>query len=168
MKRAFSYAQCGQAQEAQESLNAAHKYFPAHLEDDPAYLYVDTSGCSLFLWEGMTRLELARRGLAEPREAWDAFAPVENLSSHMLTSERIRTEIMNYQTAAAVVMKDLDRFYPYLQKGIEGAERLGSARRRQEAASNYWQARKQWPHEKRIKEMAELFIPPGSQREVFA
>jgi DNA-binding SARP family transcriptional activator len=168
MKRAFSYAQCGQAQEAQESLDAAHKYFPAHLDDDPAFLYLDLGGSNLFLWEGMTRLELARRGLSPSQEAWDAFAPVENISSNMLTSERIRIEIINYQTTTAIIMQDLDLFYPYLQKGIEGAERLGSARRRQEAASNYWQARKLWPHEKRIREMAELFIPPGSEREVLA
>jgi DNA-binding SARP family transcriptional activator len=167
MKRAFSYAQCGQAQEAQESLDAAHKYISAHLEDDPAYLYLDTHGSSLFLWEGMTRLELARHGLSRSQEAWDAFAPAENLNSNMFT-ERNRIELMNYQTTTTIVMKDLDLFYPYLQKGIEGAERLGSARRRQEAASNYWQARKLWPHEKRIKEMAELFIPPGSEREVLA
>ena len=168
MHRAFSYAKCGQAQEVQESLDAALKYFPAHLEDDPAFLYMDLGGSVLLLYEGMTRLELARCGLADPREAWDAFAPVENLSSSMLTSERHRIQIMNYQTAAAVVMEDLDLFYVYLQKGIEGAERLGSALRRQEAVSNYWQARKLWPHEKRIKEMAELFIPQGSEHEVFA
>ena len=168
MKRAFSYAQCGQAYEAQESLDAAYKYFPVHLEDDPAFLYLDLGGSNLFLWEGMTRLELARRGLSPSQEAWDAFAPIENISSNMLTSERIRIEIINYQTTTAIIMQDLDLFYPYLQKGIEGAERLGSARRREEAASNYWQARKLWPHEQRIKEMAELFIPPGSQREVLA
>ena len=166
VKRAASYAQGGYEREARESLDAARRSFPSVPEDDPAFLHADFGGSSLFLWEGLTLLELARHGYSEPREPWEAFKSVEALDPKMIMSERNRIEIMNYQTATAIVMQDLDLFYPYLQKGIEGAERLGSARRRQETASNYWQARKLWPHEKRIKEMAELFIPPGSQHEV--
>lgn len=168
VKRAASYAQGGYEREVRESLDDARRSFPSLPEDDPAFLHADFGNSSLFLWEGLTLLELARHGLAGPREPWEAFKSVEVLDPKMIMSERNRIEILNYQTATALIMGDLDLFCTYLQKGIEGAERLGSARRRQEAVANYWQARKLWPHEKRIKEMAELFIPPGSQREVLA
>jgi hypothetical protein len=35
---------------------------------------------------------------------------------------------------------------------------LGSQRRRQEAIAVYWQARKRWPHEIRVSDLAELFL----------
>jgi DNA-binding SARP family transcriptional activator len=166
VKQAVSYALRGQDQEARYSLDAAHQRFPTHPEHDPAFLYADFGPSSFFMWEGVALLELTRHGLAQSQEAWNVFAQVEHSDSKLIMSERSRIEIINRQTETALVLEDLDLFCTYLQKGIEGAEHLGSARRRQEAASNYWQARKLWPHEKRIKEMAELFIPPVSQREV--
>ena len=168
VKRAASYAQAGNVQETRESLDAARQAFPGFPEDDPAFLHADFGRSSLFLWEGLSLLELARHGLSEPRESWEAFASGEALDPKMIMSERNHIEIINYQAATALIMGDLDLFCPYLKRGIEGANRLNSMRRQQEAATNYWQARKQWPHEQRIKDMAELFIAPGSKGEVRA
>ncbi|HVB72380.1 MAG TPA: BTAD domain-containing putative transcriptional regulator [Ktedonobacteraceae bacterium] len=168
VKRAASYAQAGYERETRESLDAARQAFPNIPEDDPAFLYADFGRSSLFLWEGLSLLELARHGLSEPRESWEAFASGEALDPKMIMSERNRVEIINYQAATALIMEDLDLLCPYLRRGIEGANRLNSVRRQQEAATNYWQARKQWPHEQRIKDMAELFIAPGRKGEVRA
>jgi hypothetical protein len=171
IKQAATYAQCGKTREARNSLEHAYTVFPTHPEEDPAFLYADFGPSSFFLWEGLTLLELARHGLAQPKEAWDAFAQVEGAHPKLPlveTTERGRIEIINHQAGTAVVMGDLDCFCTYLTKGIEGAKQLGSAMRHKEATYFYWQARKQWPHETRVKELAELFIPPGSEREVLA
>jgi DNA-binding SARP family transcriptional activator len=161
VKQAAAYALHGQEQEARKSLDNAHVSFPAHPEDDPAFLYADFGTSSFFMWEGVTLLELARHGLAQPKEAWDAFVQVEGPHPRIIVSERSRIEIVNHQAETALVLEDLNTFCEYLQRGIEGARRLGSARRQQEAIENYWQARKQWPHEQRVKDLAELFIRDG-------
>ena len=159
--QAASYALHRRDAEARHSLDAAHQCFPMHPEHDPAFLYADFGPSSFFMWEGVTLLELARHDLAQPQEAWNVFAQVEHADSRFIMSERSRIEIINRQAETALVLDDLDTFCGYLQRGIEGAKRLGSARRQQEAIENYWQARQQWPHETRVKDLAELFIRDG-------
>lgn len=168
VKLAGSYAQNRCEHEAREKLANGYSCFPAHPEHDPAFLYADFGPSSLILWEGLTLLELAHYGYARPQEAWDAFAQTDGTNQKIKTSEateRGRAEIINHQAGTAIVMKDLDLFCACLQKGVESARKLGSAMRSQEAAHYYWQARKQWPHEQRIKDMAELFIAPGNKSE---
>ncbi len=158
VKRAAAYALQGQAQQARADLKQAQACFPDYPEKDSGFLYADFGLPSLFLWEGLTHLELARHGDASPQEAWDAFAQVEGTDPRMIVSERNRIEIVNYQTQAAILLGDMDRFCTYLQRGIEGAKTLSSVRRRQEALDNYRLARERWPHETKVSDMAELFI----------
>jgi hypothetical protein len=171
VKLAGSYAQDGCEQEARVNLSHGYSCFPTHPENDPAFLYADFGLSSLILWEGLTLLELARRGHARPREAWDAFAQIDGANPKIKipeVTERGRAEIINHRAGTAIVMKDLDLFCAYLKRGVEGARQLGSDMRLQEAMYYYWQARKMWPHEQRVKDMAELFIPHSPGGEVFA
>jgi DNA-binding SARP family transcriptional activator len=166
VKLAGSYAQDGREHEARENLASGYSCFPAHPEHDPAFLYADFGPSSLILWKGLTLLELARHGYARPQEAWDAFTQTEGASSASKTSEvtqRGRVEIINHQAGTAIVMKDLDLFCDCLKKGVGGARQLGSAMRLQEATYYYWQARKQWSQEQRVKDLAELFIAPMNE-----
>lgn len=168
IKQAAAYASCGQEREARESIEAAHQRFPIHPENDPAFLYADFGSSSFFLWEGVTLLELARHRLAQPIEAWSAFSQIERSDSRIIMSERNRLEIVNYQAKTALLQGELDGFCRYLTEGIAGATQLGSARRRQEAIENYWQARQQWPSETQVKDLAELFIRDGQDGGVMA
>ena len=130
VKLAGSYAQDGREQEARENLSNGYSCFPAHPENDPAFLYADFGPSSLILWEGLTLLELARCGYARPQEAWDAFAQIDGANPKIKTSEateRGRAEIINHRAGTAIVMKDLDLFCACLQRGVEGARQLGSA-----------------------------------------
>lgn len=161
--QAVSYALCSQEQEARKSLERAQACFPTSPEEDPAFLYADFGRSTFLLWEGLTLLELARHGLTQSKEAWDVFVSMEGSAS-----ERDRVETINHLAETAIVMDELDGFCTYLQRGIEGAKRLGSARRRQEATSNYWQARKRWPQEARVKELAELFMQDAPGGEILA
>lgn len=166
VKLAIVHALLRQEREARAYVEQANALFPAHPKQDRSFLYADFGPSSSSLSEGIMLLELSRRGLVKPQEVWDAFTRAEGLAPGM--SHRVQIEIINRQTETAIVMGDLDRFCMYLQRGIEGAIRLESAKRRQEAVENYWQARQQWPHEQRVKDLAELFIHNGQDGAVMA
>lgn len=165
MKQAEAYAQVGRRQEAEASLDHAYRVFPPHPVADPAFLYADCGGASLCLWDGLTYLALsksvAENGSAARRfaqRAWEALELCGGPQSLPIVSERNHLEILNQQAATAIVLDDLDLFLAQFPQTIHKVTAFESQRRRQEATSIYWQARRQWPDEMRVKELAELFL----------
>lgn len=155
---AYAYAENGQIQEALRALGEARAKLPAPSDFVP--VYVDFSGLPQQIqFEGLTHLRLGDR-LPESehyQQAWDALAQVEQLPPGAIIPERIRIELVNQQALVAVKLGDLDRFCIYLEKGVMGAKSLGSEKRRQEASDIYWQARRTWPNEQHVKDLADLF-----------
>jgi hypothetical protein len=72
--------------------------------------------------------------------------------------ERIRIEAVNYLAEIAVKQKDLYRFADYFQQGVQGAKMLQSKKRYHEAISVWKKARKTWPNERGVLELADLFV----------
>jgi hypothetical protein len=52
----------------------------------------------------------------------------------------------------------MEDFRHHLIAGIQGAQALGSQKRRQEAIDNWKEARKVWPHETKVLELADLLV----------
>ncbi|HYU71627.1 MAG TPA: helix-turn-helix domain-containing protein [Ktedonobacteraceae bacterium] len=157
---AVVYAQRGQEQEALRYLKLAQQVYPGHPENDPSFLYAEFSPASLFLEEGLTFLALTQHypDREYDQKAWDTFAQVEEQQSKSLVPARILFEITNQQAETALALRNQELFRTYLEKGIQGAHALNSKQRRREAVKAYKQAQIIWPHELRIKELAELFL----------
>jgi len=156
---AEAYGQNGQMQESLRYIEQAREVLPATIDFVPIFLSADSGPFHAMLKEGQAYLAL---GDNQPesdhyQQAWNALAQIEQLPPDVAIPERIRNEIVNQQAQAAVKMGDLDRSSVYLQRGIEGARALGSEKRRQEAIDIYWQARRIWPDEARITNLADLF-----------
>jgi len=145
---AEAYARNGMTQEALYYSGLAFQVFPNNPEEDQAYRYADWGMFALLEHAG-----LIHNLVQQPQEAMENFAQV----SKYIVPERIRLEIINYQTAAAMAQQDLEMSYSYLEKGIEGALALGSQKRLSETQDLYQQMQEQWPQEKRVKALAELF-----------
>ena len=157
---AVVYAQQRQKQEALRYMYLAQEQYPEYPEADPSFLYAEFSPSSMILEEGLTQLALAQHFSDErhPQQAWNTFERIEQLKAYVPVPERIRVEILNHQATTALALKDLDAFCDRLEQGVNGAKKLGSEKRRREAIEVYTDARKLWPHETRVKELADLFI----------
>jgi hypothetical protein len=80
----------------------------------------------------------------------------EKLQAEGAVPERIFFEIVNHQAEVAVCLGERDLFQTYIERGIEGAHRLGSIQRHQELRETYALASTLWPHEQRIKYIEDL------------
>ena len=157
---AHAYARNGQTQEALRCLGEARMLLPQEMEYIPIFLSGDSGLFQLILREGQTYLELGNhlfdRGHYE--QARTTFVQIEQRPPTITIPERIHIEIVNQQALAAMKVGELELFCDYLEKGIYGAKALGSEKRRQEAIDIYWEGRKIWPQEARVKELSDLFI----------
>jgi len=165
IKLAEAHAQLGQKPEAERSLSRAYKVFPAHSWDDPAALFADCGEPSICLWDGLTHLALSRTSSADERAArlhlrhtWDMLDLYGGTHPPFVVSERNHVEILVRQTETAIALDDLDVFTATFADTVIAMKALGSERRRQEAIAVYWQARKHWPREARVSDLAELFL----------
>jgi tetratricopeptide (TPR) repeat protein len=157
---ANAYARNGQAEEALRCLGLARETLPADNVFVPIFLSGDSGLFYLILMEGETSLVL---GDQHPdshhyEQAGKVLAQIETLPSTIIVPERIRIEIINKQALAAMKAGKLERFGDYLERGIRGANTLGSEKRRREAAETYLEAQKVWPNEPQMKELADLII----------
>jgi tetratricopeptide (TPR) repeat protein len=165
MKLAETYAQLGQAREAEHSLYRAYRYFPPHPTDDPAFLYADCGEPSLCLWDGLTHLALSQTCTVDERTAqmhlrlaWESLDLFGGAHPRFVVSERNHVEILIQRARTAMALDDLELFIASFSNAVTGAKTLGSQRRRREAITVYWEARTSWPHEERVSDLAELFL----------
>jgi hypothetical protein len=67
------------------------------------------------------------------------------------------TALLSCKAEAAIAQKNLDLTCAHLQEGVQGAIRLRSEMRKQEALRLYQQANTLWPNEHAMKELEALF-----------
>jgi tetratricopeptide (TPR) repeat protein len=149
------YGQVGRVREALRSADQAEEVYPDRPERDPSFLYAEFTPASLTLEKGLAYLALAEQFPARgyQRKAADIFSRINDNDS-MAVPDRIRFEIANNQARTAVLLDDIDAFETYLTLGLEGAVRLGSRQRHQEAKVAWQRASEKWPHERRVKEFS--------------
>jgi tetratricopeptide (TPR) repeat protein len=153
------YARFGQGQEALNRISEARAIYPGIVGDIPGFATADSGLVPMILHEGLTYLALGHHDPTKDyyMTAEKAFAQVECVPSTVVVPERFLCWIANNQALAAIKVKNLDNFERYFIKGIQGADALGSQKRRYEAIANWKEARKVWPDEKRVVELADLF-----------
>jgi tetratricopeptide (TPR) repeat protein len=147
------YAQCGQEQPARRCLGLAREAFPLHTVDNPFALFADGGHHTLFLWEGLTLLELD-----EPRQAQEVLAQMATLPSQIIVPRRTLAEATNHQAEAAIASGNKELFIPLIKAGARGASELGSEKRRQEVWDFYGQARRVWSNDAEIKNLREELL----------
>ncbi len=159
---AYAYAQNGQVQQALHCIGEARMLFCSDFGEVPCFISADYGLFQLILFEGMTHLALGEsdpdHALQHNRQASKALAQIEGLSPQIIVPQRSRVEIVNYQAQAAAGTGNLDDFEHYLIAGAKGAKALGSEKRRQEVIANWKAARKVWPHETRVLELADVVV----------
>ncbi len=164
---AHAYAQQGHTQEALRCLGQAHAIFAEESADTPAFLSTDYGLFQLILFEGLSALDLGAyeevhdnpaRAHEHYLEATRKLTRIEQIPQTIIVPARINVEIVNQRSLAAVHAGDLDDFVKHLLAGAKGAETLGSEKRRQEVHANWKAARKAWPHETKVLELADLLF----------
>ncbi|MGH2506822.1 MAG: helix-turn-helix domain-containing protein [Ktedonobacteraceae bacterium] len=162
---ASAYARNGQIPEALLHIGKARDFFPGEaVKDVPSYLSTDYGLFSLVLFEGQTLLDVGKHENASFREqmhysqAQTALAQIEQFPTTIFFPERFRAEIVNHQAMTAVKVGDLEQFRVYLIDGAHRAKMLHSAKRQQEVLANWREARKVWPREPLVTELADLLL----------
>jgi tetratricopeptide (TPR) repeat protein len=159
---ARAYALNGQVQDAIHYIGAAREPFPEQFGELPCFIAAHYGLHHIILFEGRTYLALgesdAEHVQQHSQQAGSALAQFGQLPSTIMVPERYRIQIINEQAAAAIGTGNIEEFEHYLLAGVEGAKALGSEKRRQEAIANYRAARGKWPHEARVRALAEVFL----------
>ncbi|MBA2682760.1 MAG: helix-turn-helix transcriptional regulator [Ktedonobacteraceae bacterium] len=149
---ASAAARCGQEDEAQRYIGLAYDTFPDDFEHDPAFLYADSGLSVLYMYDGITRLDLD-----QPHAALEAFNTVDGLAPKISIGESTRLEFINLQAKAATAMRERDATIMYIEAAIGQEKTLDSQWGRSEAWEVYQQMRLVWPGDTKIKVLAELF-----------
>jgi len=149
---ASAAARCGQEEEALKYIGLAYDTFPDDFERDPAFLYADSGVSVLYMYDGITRLDLD-----QPQAALEAFNKVDGLTPKIAIGESTRLEFINLQAKAATAMRERDAAILYIEAAIKQAKALDSQWGRSEAWEVYQQMRLIWPGDGKIKQLAELF-----------
>jgi hypothetical protein len=101
MGLASAHARCGNQQDALRYLGKAHEAFPSDPENDPSFSYAVCTPSVLYLYDGLTYMDLD-----QPQQAWDTLAKVDGLQPKMHVAESWRIEIINVQASAAAAPGD--------------------------------------------------------------
>lgn len=157
---AHAYAQHGQEVEALNAMSKARTVYPSAPEEVPVFLSADEGRFSLILFDGLVHLDLGKHLSKQGHYvcAAKALSRIEELPPTLFVPERIRIEITNERAQAAIALNDLDSFQEYTLQSVESLKTMNSEKRRQELLTNYKEARKVWPHEPRVIELADLLV----------
>lgn len=158
---AWAYARAGQVQQALQyhgEIKTALSLPSASTEDS---LYLQDTGP---FFEGLRSTlmfeQLGRQagGTTFYQRSWKEIEEAEHLLPTLLVPERLRLEGINQKALVAVRLGHLDQFAMLSLQGIQGAKALQSEKRRQEIIANWKEARKVWPREPRVMELADALI----------
>ena len=157
---AYAYARAGQAQQALQYHGEVKTGLPPVSNEVPVY-YLQDSG---LFFEGLLETQmfelLGRQANNDTyyQRAWKAIEEAEHPLPTLLVPERFRLEAINQKALVAVRVGDLEQFSALSFQGIHGANALQSQKRRQEIVANWKEARKVWPREPQIVELADALV----------
>ena len=132
------------------SLGLARDTFPDHPEEDPGFLYTYTNHYILYLNEALAHLDFQ-----QPKEAWQAITKAGSYVPDGASPRRM--ELLNQLTIISTELHDLEQSCHYFETAVTEGLILGSDLHQTEAHTIYQHMQNRWPHEKRIKGLAELF-----------
>ncbi|HEU5378467.1 MAG TPA: hypothetical protein VFV38_23840 [Ktedonobacteraceae bacterium] len=156
---AYAYARAGQVQQAlQHYGDMKTSVAPA---SDEAPVYLQDSGLVVEDIRATKMFETLGRHTSSTifyQRAWKAMDQVEQRLPAPLIPERFRIEGINQKALVALRLGELDQFVNLTLQGIQGAKALQSEKRRQEIIANWKEARKVWPREPQITELADALV----------
>jgi DNA-binding SARP family transcriptional activator len=167
MGLAEAYARLHVSQKAESYLRQANEAFLTSHEEDLLVLSLDYNLSLKILLEGFVRFDLGQLGeqnasrtqkLSQYEQASHVLAQIEHIPPSAFVSDRISAEIVNQRALVAIELGDMEMFKTYLIEGAQRAKELGSEKRRWEVIKNWKTARQQWPHEKRVSDLADLLL----------
>jgi transcriptional regulator with XRE-family HTH domain len=125
---ASALAESGRIAEARLYMSLARDVFPDNPTTDPDYVFADSSMFTLSYHAGKVYTYAGNIP-----DAFAAFDLYQQHPTHTTIPERIRLEIVNAQSRAAIRANDLEWYTSYLESAIKGALALGSRKRFNEA-----------------------------------
>ncbi len=156
---ARAYSRFNEVQDSLRYIQEARAILPEQIASLPSYL-PDSGLFHHLLLEGQTLVNL---GTFNPEKryhelAWKSLEEIEDLPTAIVVPERFRIEAINQRALTAIQVGDLDQFCDFLIEGAAGAKALNSEPRRQEVIANWKEARKAWPHESRVMQLADVLV----------
>jgi transcriptional regulator with XRE-family HTH domain len=146
---AAMFAKSGRKKEARFYMSLAEETYPTSPQDDPSFLFADSSLAIIALHTG-----LAYTYMGQPT---DALNSLHYQTLKEIVPERIRLEIVNSQGQAAILLGDLDQYTATLQDGLAGARALGSKKRYNEAVSIFQNVPATWRKEPQLRPIIEQY-----------
>ncbi len=147
---AETYADQRDEAQAREFLQRARERYPDRPEDDPAYSYTHFRWATFYTLAGKMYLHLH-----QPRQAWEAFATVEQLVP--IDEEPYRVELLVNQATTALALEQLEQSCTLLAAAAKAARALGSDLHYDEASIVYERIQEKWGQEPPVKALADLF-----------
>ncbi len=147
---AEAYAKSHEEQQALRYKGLAKDIFPQTPEDDIHFAYTHFNHFTITNFEGLMYLHLD-----QPREAWTSFEEINKAIPTSLIPQRV--ELLSRQATTAVALRDLGQSCTLVELTTTAAKKLGSNLRYNEAAETYETMHTLWPHETKVKALAELF-----------
>jgi tetratricopeptide (TPR) repeat protein len=127
-RNAVILAESGREREAQLYIGLAQEVFPNDPTKDPGFLFTDSSIFRFSYHAGLVRVLTGNAAKAD-----DAFELYKQHPSGSHIPERIRLEIANGQSKAAILINDAERYATLLEAVIIGSANIGSKKRLDEA-----------------------------------
>jgi tetratricopeptide (TPR) repeat protein len=159
IRLALAYARAGQVQQALRYHGEVKTSLEPTLDQVPVYL--QDSG---LFFEGLTEAQMFEKlgklenGKSSYKRAWKAMEQAESMSSSLVVPERFRLEGVNQKALIALRLGYLDQFRDLSLQGVQGVKDLKSEKRRQEVVANWKEARKVWPREPQVMELADVLL----------
>ena len=155
---ARAYAHAGKVQPALRYNGKAQATRTDTLDPIPAYLPDSgpfwSSVLQAQMFEDLGRIS-GKSGYYE--QAWTTLENPD-VTPSLLVPRRLHLEGVNQKASIAQHLGHLEQFCDLSIQGIQGARALQSTKRQQEVISNWKAARKRWPGEPRILELADLLL----------
>ncbi len=148
---ATSCAELGQEQDALRYIGLAMDVSPNNAEDDPSYSYTHSNRYILHFNEMYVRLELN-----QPEEAWKAVAEASKFVPDTITPRRM--ELLRYFVIVSMARGDLELSKSRFEVLAAAASAFGSDLHASELFNIHQQMLARWPHERKVKELADLFL----------
>jgi len=147
---ASAQATLGQKQQALRHIGLAQEAFPEHPEEDPGFLYTNTTHYILYFNEALAYLNFE-----QPKQAWDALAKAATFVPNEVSPRGM--ELQNHRVIISMALGNLDQSCMLFETLVSSGCALESDLHQNEAHATHEQMLTRWPHEKRVKELAECF-----------
>jgi tetratricopeptide (TPR) repeat protein len=148
-------AQIGLEQKAETYIRKAQETFPSDFEKDISYLYADSGLSVLYMYEGLSYLDLD-----QPEKAMETYTQVidgETLTAKIPVGQLTHLEFINLLGSTAVALRDQERSCKYLEVASSRAKAMNSEWGLSDAREVYQKMRLIWPKDAHIKALRQLF-----------